>query len=139
VLHIDPKTGSVVDTIEVGEKPVAIAAGPGDTASIWVANALGNSVSRIASDDGTVQSFPVGSSPSGIAVGPDGDVWVTSSEANTVTRLDPTGHLLATIERVPPGASSVAVEGSNVWVAAATAHAIVRIDATTNRVSDTSL
>ncbi|MDP9330798.1 MAG: hypothetical protein M3P11_09210, partial [Actinomycetota bacterium] len=40
VLHIDPKTGSVVDTIDVGEKPVAIAAGPGDTASIWVANAL---------------------------------------------------------------------------------------------------
>jgi class 3 adenylate cyclase/streptogramin lyase len=138
VLHIDPKTGSVVDTIDVGKKPVAIAAGPGETASIWVANGLGNSVSRIAPGSATAESFPVGSSPSGIAVDPDGDVWVTSSEANTVTRLDPTGHLIATIERVPPGASSIAVAGGSVWVAATIApFSVVRIDAGTNRVSDT--
>jgi class 3 adenylate cyclase/streptogramin lyase len=138
VLHIDPKTGDVVDAIAVDKKPVAIAAGPGDTAAIWVANALGNSVSRVASGDVAAQSFPVGSSPSGIAVGSNGDVWVTSSEANTVTHLDPTGHLIATIDQVPGGASSIAVAGSSVWVAATIApFSVVRIDAGANRVSDT--
>jgi virginiamycin B lyase len=94
-------------------------------------------VSRIAPGAATAQSFPIGSSPSGIAVGPDGDVWVTSTDANTVSRLDPTGHILATIERLPAGVSSIAVAGSSVWVGATTAREVVRIDATTNRVSDT--
>jgi class 3 adenylate cyclase/streptogramin lyase len=137
VLHMDPKTGNLLDTIDVGEKPVAIAAGPGDSASIWVANALGNSVSRIAAGESTAQPFPVGSSPSGIAVGADGDVWVTSSEANTVTHLDDTGHLLATIQRIPPGASSIAVAGNEVWVAATVDHVVVRIDAASNSITGT--
>jgi class 3 adenylate cyclase/streptogramin lyase len=136
VFHIDPKTGNVIDAIDVGKDPIAIAASRGESASIWVANALGNSVSRIAPGAATAQSFPVGSSPSGIAVGPDDDVWVTSMDTNTVIRLDPTGHVLATIERVPPGPSSIAVAGSSVWVGATTARELVRIDATTNGVSD---
>src|SRR5207244_10228571 len=79
---------------------------------------------------------PIGSSPSGIAVAPDGDVWVTSSDANSVTHLDPTGHLIATIQGVPSGASAIAVAGKDVWVAATIDHAEVRIDAGTNRVVD---
>ena len=50
VSRIDPESGQVVDTIEVGDEPEGIAVGGG---AVWVANAAGGTVTRIDPKGGT--------------------------------------------------------------------------------------
>jgi YVTN family beta-propeller protein len=49
--RLDPRTGSVVDTIRVGPGPSSVAVGGG---SVWVANSLDGTVSRVAPRTNTV-------------------------------------------------------------------------------------
>jgi DNA-binding beta-propeller fold protein YncE/tRNA A-37 threonylcarbamoyl transferase component Bud32 len=63
----------VVDRIPVGKGPNDVAFGSG---SVWTANALDGTVSRIDPETNAVDTFRVGSWPERIAVG-KGGVWVT--------------------------------------------------------------
>jgi hypothetical protein len=60
-------------------------------------------------------------------------VWVTSSDANSVTRLDATGHPKATID-VSAGPIAIVASGGDIWVAASLPRVLIRIDASTNAV-----
>jgi class 3 adenylate cyclase/streptogramin lyase len=132
LLKINPKSYVVApDHISVGNQPVAIAILDGDAPSVWVANELGRTVTRIDPSTGEPQSLGLSSAPTGIAAG-SGSVWVTT-EDNTVVRLAVSGNTLTTVG-VPAGPASVAVGTDGVWVACSTARAIVRIDPRTNRV-----
>jgi YVTN family beta-propeller protein len=111
--------GPGTTTIEVGNDPVALAAGKG---SIWVANHDGHSVSRI--DPVTaavVADIEVAGSPAAIAVGDDA-VWVIAEsrdfERGMLSRIDPATNRATQVasmasEEQPLGV--VAAQGS-AWV-----------------------
>ena len=72
VTRIDPDSGAR-DDIQVGDGPSAIVSGAG---SIWVANTLAGTVSRIdPSTNDVVATIETGNAPSGITVAED-FVWV---------------------------------------------------------------
>ncbi len=111
--------------IEVAGTPLAIAVGEG---SVWVADNVGGTVSRIDAATGELEGRPieVGAGPVGLAVG-EGAVWVASGD-DTITRIDPvdgTTELAAVGVGDPRGI--VAGEGA-VWVSSGTNGAVTRID-----------
>ena len=80
VERIDPGSGRVVATIGVGLSPAGIAVGDG---SIWVADSIQNTVTRIDPVADTATTTPVGHGASAIAIG-RGGVWVTDSSDDAV-------------------------------------------------------
>ena len=71
-------------TTPVGIYPLALVF---DGANIWVANIIGNNITKLRASDGAALGiFPVGTNPAGIAF--DGaNIWVTNSGSNNVSRL----------------------------------------------------
>jgi len=111
--------------IEVGGTPSAIAVGDG---SVWVADNVGGTVSRIDAAGGEVEGerIRVGAGPEAIAVG-EGAVWVASGD-DTITRIDPAGGTAERVAvRVGDPRGIVAGEGS-VWVASGSDGTVTRID-----------
>src|SRR5439155_8985682 len=114
LLKINPKSYVVApDHSPVGDQPIAIAVLEGDAPSVWVANKLSDTVTRIDPSTGEARSLGLASAPTAIAVG-SGSVWVTT-EDNTLVRLDVSGSPLTTVD-VPVGPTSVAVGREGVWV-----------------------
>src|SRR5262249_51510698 len=68
VAKIDPQTNAVEQTIPVGDGPESLAV---SGKSVWVANSLDGTVSRINADANRVVGGPykVGNTPTGVAVG----------------------------------------------------------------------
>jgi YVTN family beta-propeller protein len=86
-----------------------------------------------ASAAGTVSGeFPVGDSPSGVAVG-EGGVWVANTGDETVTRLDPrTGAQEGRPIPVGEDPGAIGVGGGAIWVANYGDGTVSRIDPATN-------
>jgi YVTN family beta-propeller protein len=131
--EVDPRTGAVARPgVEPGGlAPSAVAAGEG---SIWVADALGNTVSRIDAHSGAAEAIPVGNGPAGVAVG-EGSVWVTLALDGSVIRIDPeTGAVRDTVPvgRRPTG---VAIGGGAVWTANSGDGTVSRVDPSSGRVT----
>src|SRR5262249_4358999 len=82
--RIRASDGRALGTFAVGTRPMGIAFA---ASSVWVANNLDNTVTRLRAVDGTLLgTYPVGDGPFGVTF--DGtSVWVTSYFANTVTRF----------------------------------------------------
>ena len=94
-----------------------------------------NSVAVIDPDTATVvDAIPIGSRPSGIAVGA-GDVWVGAFEDESVIRIDPqTRHVIRAIPiRARP--SRVAVADGAAWVTSEDSRLVARIRARTSFVT----
>ena len=70
---------------------------------------------------------PVGTSPSGIAVG-EGGVWVTNTDSQTVSRIDPTDRSVVQTIDVGSGPAGIAVGGGFVWVANSLDGTVSQID-----------
>ena len=80
----------------VGNGPTGIAFGEG---SVWVANSLDGTVSRIDPATNRVTALiPVGEGPDGIAVG-SGAVWVSGEFSEAIARIDPVENRV--VERIP--------------------------------------
>jgi Protein of unknown function (DUF1566)/Collagen triple helix repeat (20 copies) len=97
----------------VGSQPLGVAF---DGANIWVANNVGNNVSKLrASDGANLGTFSVGPGPNGVAF--DGaNIWVTNFSNNSVTKLRASdGANLGTFA-VGNGPFAVAFDGANIWV-----------------------
>jgi outer membrane lipoprotein-sorting protein len=92
------------------------AAGPAfDGSNIWVANAGGNTVTKVRASDGVVLgAFQVGTNPTKVTF--DGsNVWVSNSSTTTVTKLRASdGALQGTFSGVNGPRGSV-FDGANVW------------------------
>jgi class 3 adenylate cyclase/streptogramin lyase len=132
LLKINPKSHVVAPSpIAVGDQPVGIAILEEHAPSIWVANGLGRTVTRIDPSNGEARSLEIGSAPKAIAVG-SGSVWV-ATEGNTVVRLDLSGNTITSVN-VPAGPGSIAVGRDGIWVACSTAQVVVRLDDHTNRI-----
>jgi YVTN family beta-propeller protein len=132
--RIDPTFTTMVRTVGVGDKP-GVGSSPNPLAvgggAAWVANDA-STVVRIADGGTSVSRIDVGNEPSGIAIG-EGAIWVADATDGTVSQIDSTGGVSATIP-VGPGASGIAVGGGAVWVADTLADALVRVDPTTDSV-----
>jgi DNA-binding SARP family transcriptional activator/streptogramin lyase len=124
VVAVDPNTNRVVASIDVGSKPVAIAAGED---AVWVGDARDFTVTRI--DPATrrvTKTIGIGAPAVDLAVGA-GAVWVATGGFGTVVRIDPELEAPADpielgdpANPVVPAASSVGVTPGRVWVGAFT-------------------
>jgi YVTN family beta-propeller protein len=114
VAKIDPAAGRVVDTVNVGRGPGAIAIGAD---AVWVANVLDGTVSRIDPAAARVtRTIPVGEGPVGLTAGP-GSVWVTSELAQTISRIDPAMGTVADAVRIAGRPTGVAATSTGLFVA----------------------
>jgi len=97
----------------VGNGPLGIAF---DGASIWVANSLGNTVTKLRAIDGSPQgTFPVGLAP--VAIAFDGtNIWVANRGSDTVTKLRASDGVLQGTYPVGQNPNGIAFDGVNMWV-----------------------
>ena len=146
---VDPDTGAVLDTVELGTSPSSVAIGEG---SVWVLDADDKTVSQIDPDTReVVRTFSTSSTPTDIAAGAGG-LWVgNTSESGdvfpeSVSRIDPdSGVVVATVElaRTPrggvygrfagPSGRRLAVSPEAVWAIGGDG-TIARIDPRSNSV-----
>ena len=134
VSRIDPKTGVVKKTVDVGAAGRGIAVGGG---AIWIGDSAHNRVVRLDPNTNRVtQPIGVGSGPGALAFG-GGAVWVANTLDGTVSRIDPVTNQVRST--VPVGASPNAIAASDdaVWVANEADPTIVRLDPRTGNVVQT--
>jgi YVTN family beta-propeller protein len=127
---LDPRTGHVLKTVDPHSGASAIALGDG---AVWVADADGNSVTRVDST-GLVTPIPVGNGPSALAVDGSG-VWVAETLDNAVVRIDPTTHAPTGTIPVGEAPTGIAVGAGSVWVANSRDGTVTRIDEKTAKAS----
>jgi DNA-binding SARP family transcriptional activator/ABC-type transport system substrate-binding protein/streptogramin lyase len=134
VSRIDPTSGLVVESVEVGTGPSGIAYSR-EARAAWVTNSGDGTVTRI--DQATnrpVDTPPVGNVPVAVAAG-FGSIWVTDAGDRSVTRLDAkTGRFLATIPTGNVG-RGIAIGGGSVWVSDDDRGRVSRIDPRANAVT----
>jgi YVTN family beta-propeller protein len=134
VSRVDPDSGEVRQTIQVGSGASAVAA---DDRGVWVTNSLAGTVSRIdPRTNGVVQAIAVGGTPDAVALDRR-TVWVANKDAQTVTRLD--ARTGARLGRLPAGPSTqaLAVGAGSLWVADEERNVVLRIDPLRKAVVDT--
>jgi len=122
---IDPGSGRITAQYAVGRGPGAVVAGGG---SVWVANTLGGTVSRIEQKKPhQVTSIDVGGEPTALAFGA-GSLWVANGEDRMVAQLDPGTNRV--VRELPVGNASRAIAAGSgaLWVASAIDRAVRRID-----------
>ena len=123
-----------VQTISIGGRPTAVAAGAG---AVWVADADGDAVVAVDPGSGMPRRFVrLADAASGVAVG-FGALWVTEPLARKLIRIDPaTGETLAEIG-VGAGAGPVAAGDGAVWVVNQLDRTLSRVDPARNAVAST--
>lgn len=93
--------------------------------SVWVANSLDGTVSRIDPQTNAVTAtIAVGEGPTAIAAG-GGGVWTANQYAGTISRIDPATNTVARRITVGNRPAGIAVAGGVVWLgtqAEATSH-----------------
>lgn len=115
VRRIDPRRVVVTGDAAVGRAPYGIAA---TSDAVWVANGLGNSVSRVDAANVTSE-FPLGGSPYDVVTSSSAPTSVyVSLGTGVVDLVDETGQVVADYE-VGGAARGLAVDGSSLWVAVA--------------------
>jgi hypothetical protein len=116
-----------VQEIRVGHLPTGVAVGFG---SVWVANQVDVSISRIAPETGRVTATISLRNdelwPGALAAGPRG-LWLVAGGGNALVRIDPRTSRVA--QRIPaPGARTLAAAHGALWVGFADSQALLRID-----------
>jgi YVTN family beta-propeller protein len=113
VQRLDPATGDITGTVQLGSGPKAIAVGHDAT---WVVNEDEGSITRIdPRTNSVVRSISVGADPVGLAVSPDA-IWVANSGDGTVSRIDPETNTVTKTITVGHRPLGVAVADGLVWV-----------------------
>jgi YVTN family beta-propeller protein len=128
VWWLDPEAARpLLKRIPVGNGPVGVAVGLG---SVWVANQLDDTLTRINQADGTVRgTIPLASAPDAVIVA-DHAVWVATDATNSVIRVTPRPPYGE--EGVPVGGDgpvALAAEGTSIWAANQSSDTVSRIDA----------
>jgi YVTN family beta-propeller protein len=133
VAVVDPASNRVVDSVQVGARPLGVAVGEG---AVWVANLEDRTLSRIDPvSRALVRTVTLDATPTGIAVGADG-VWVANGLLGSVVRVDPTtNEPLEPVEvTFRSSGGTVAVGEGDVWAAFASSE-VGRIDPSTSDVT----
>jgi YVTN family beta-propeller protein len=121
---IDPDGGRITAQYPVGRGPGAMVVGGG---SMWVANTLDGTVSRIPAGRHQGVAIDVGGAPRGLAFGA-GSLWVADGDARSVAQIDPgTNKVLQRID-IANAPSAVAFAGGALWVASGVDGTLDRIE-----------
>ena len=122
---IDAKNGKLASDTPVGNGPTAVAQGLG---SVWVANSVDGTVSRIEPDREERPVIRVPGTPGGIAAG-EGAVWVTDATGHTLAQIKADSNTVVRDDiAVGNGAGAVAVGEGAVWVANTLDGTVSRVD-----------
>jgi peptide/nickel transport system substrate-binding protein len=114
VARVDPGDLSVTLTQDVGNGPKAVLAAFG---SIWVANHLDNTVSRLQPATGTEQAkVQVGEGPNALSAA-GGSVWVANEFDSSITSIDPSTNSGVPVPVGGAAASLAAGGGDDLWLA----------------------
>lgn len=126
-------SGVVVTTVAVGRRPLGIAYNSA-TASVWVANNLDNTVTKLDAATGTkLGTFAVGRGPFGV-LSAFGSIYVSNFFDGTLTRLSTDG-LTASAIAVGDGAAGMTSDGTNLWVVNNGTNTVTKLNATTGAAS----
>jgi len=129
VVRIDPRSGTVVRSIEIGRGVQDLAVGGG---AVWVTNRASDTITRLDIRTGQQRVIGTGRDPSGVAVG-GGSVWTANAGDSTVTRINrSSGRPTATVS-VPGQPRFLAYGGGDVWVTTFASSTLVRVDGKTAR------
>ena len=113
LFRVEPRTGTVVRAIRVGNRPVAVAA---DGAGVWVVNRQDARVWRIDPRTGSVSdTIAVARDPSAVATSASG-VWVATGDGK-VSRIDRRSAGIASSVELGNPATALAADGDSVWAA----------------------
>jgi ABC-type transport system substrate-binding protein/DNA-binding SARP family transcriptional activator len=120
---IDPDGGRITAEYSVGHSPGAVTAGGG---SVWVANRLDGTVSRI-DRDRQVTTLDVGGAPAALAFG-GGSLWVADGDAREVAQVDPRSNKVR--QKIPAANAprSLALAEGALWVVSAAEGDLHRVD-----------
>jgi YVTN family beta-propeller protein len=121
---IDPDGGRITAQYPAGRGPGAVVAGGG---SMWIANTLDGTVSRIPADRHQVFAIDVGGAPHGLAFGA-GSLWVADGDARSVAQIDPGTNKVQQRIDVGNAPSAVAFAGGALWVASGVDGTLDRIE-----------
>ena len=95
--------------------------------SVWVANALEGTVSRIYPVRKQVATIDVGGEPTALAFG-SGSLWVANGESRSVAQVDPGSNRVVNTLEVGNASRGVAAGFGALWVTSAIDGAVRRID-----------
>ena len=120
---IDPDDGRITAEYSVGHSPDAVTAGGG---SVWVANRLDGTVSRI-DRDRQVTTIDVGGAPAALAFGA-GSLWVADGDGREVAQVDPGSNKVR--QKIPAANAprSLALAEGALWVVSAAEGDVHRVD-----------
>lgn len=122
---IDSERAELSSQTPVGNGPTAVTVGLG---SVWVANSVDGTVSRIDPDREERPVIRVRGTPGGIAAG-EGAVWVTDATGRTLSQISPDSNTVVRDDiAVGNGAGAVAVGERAVWVANILDGTVSRVD-----------
>ena len=122
---IDSERAELASQTPVGNGPTAVTVGLG---SVWVANSVDGTVSRIDPDRDERPVIRVRGTPGGIAAG-EGAVWVTDATGRTLSQISPDSNTVVRDDiAVGNGAGAVAVGDGAVWVANVLDGTVSRVD-----------
>ncbi len=114
LVRIDEASGTVVDDLQLGSCPTAVAVGFG---AVWVTDSDRGTVSRVdPTTNRCVETVSVGETPMGLGVGASG-VWVTDRSGDSVSMISPMNGAVIASFGVAPGPHGIVVHGDRVWVA----------------------
>jgi ABC-type transport system substrate-binding protein/class 3 adenylate cyclase len=114
VARIDGEDPSLTLDVEVGDGPSAIAHAFG---SIWVANKLDGTVTRLDPSTGkTLATVAVGEGPTSL-VAAGGRLWVANAYDSSITSIDPETNERDATTPVGSEAASIASDGDALWLA----------------------
>jgi peptide/nickel transport system substrate-binding protein len=122
IARVGPGNLTVTLTQDVGNGPTAVLSAFG---SIWVANSLDGTVSRLEPSTGQERtSIPVGEGPNALAAAA-GSVWVANEFDGSVTEIDPATNGVTPAFSAGGSVASLAADGDRLWLsvgASATEH-----------------
>ncbi len=111
---VDPTGSNVTLTQTIGNGPTAVHAAFG---SIWVANRLDGTVSRLDPSTGRVQAtIPVREGPNALAA-TSGSLWVANEFDDSITAIDPATNSVERTISVGGATASLAAKGDALWLA----------------------
>jgi YVTN family beta-propeller protein len=114
IARVDTAGPTVTFTETVGSGPTAVLAA---FDSIWVANHLDGTVSRMDPTSGRKeQLFPVGEGPAALGATTD-TVWVANEFGASITAIDPATNEVERTLPVGGSAVSLSIDGDHLWLA----------------------